>query len=65
MYGQQGQYENAAKVMRQCVGLAPDVVTCYENLAAYFVALQRFDQARKIIDEAHARNLDDDTLSVT
>jgi tetratricopeptide (TPR) repeat protein len=62
VYGQQGQYENAAKVMRQCVGLAPDVVTCYENLATYFVALQRFDEARKIIDEAHARSLDDDTL---
>jgi serine/threonine protein kinase/tetratricopeptide (TPR) repeat protein len=62
VYGQQGQYENAAKVMRQCVGLAPDVVTCYENLAVYLLALQRFDQARKIIDEAHARNLDDDTL---
>jgi serine/threonine protein kinase/Tfp pilus assembly protein PilF len=60
--GQQGQYENAAKLMRQCVGLAPDVVTCHENLAVYLVALQRFDQARKIIDEAHARNLDDDTL---
>ena len=62
VYGQQGQYENAARVMRQCVGLVPDVVTCYENLAVYNVALQRFDQARKIIDEAHARNLDDDTL---
>jgi tetratricopeptide (TPR) repeat protein len=60
--GQQGQYEKAAKVMKQCVGLAPDVVTCYENLAVYLVALQRFDQARKIIDAAHARNLDDDTL---
>ncbi len=60
--GYQGQYENAAQVMRQCVGLAPDVVTCYENLAVYFAALQRFDQARKIIDAAHARNLDDETF---
>jgi len=60
--GQQGQYEDAAKVMRQCIRLAPDVVTCYENLVVYLVALQRFDEAKKIIDDAHARNLDDDTL---
>ncbi len=60
--GYQGQYENAAKVMRQCVGLAPDVVTCYANLAVFLVALQSFDQARKIIDAAHARNLDDEAF---
>jgi len=64
VYGQQGQYEYAAKAMRQCVGLAPDVVTCYENLAVYLAALQRFDQARKVIGEAHARHLDDDSLHI-
>jgi tetratricopeptide (TPR) repeat protein len=44
------------------VDLAPQVVTCYENLAVYFAALQRFDQTREVINEARARNLDDDSL---
>ncbi len=31
----------------------------YSNLATYALALQRFDEARQIIREAQARNLDD------
>jgi hypothetical protein len=59
---EQGQYERAAEITRQAVGLAPDDVGWYENLATYNLAMQRFDAARQIIHEAYARKLDDSTL---
>ncbi len=58
-FAQQGQYEKAAESMRQAIRLAPDRVYLYENLANYALALQHFDEARQIIREAQARNLDD------
>jgi tetratricopeptide (TPR) repeat protein len=54
----QGQYENAAEITRQAVRLAPDWVTGYGNLATSALALQRFDEARRMIHEAQARKLD-------
>jgi serine/threonine protein kinase/tetratricopeptide (TPR) repeat protein len=54
----QGQYEKAAEITRQAVRLAPDWVTGYGNLATYALALQRFDEARRMIHEAQARKLD-------
>ena len=58
-YGAQGQYGKAAEVARQAVRLAPDNVGCYEGLANYTLALQRFDEARQSIHEAQSRKLDD------
>ncbi len=55
----QGQYEKAAEMTRQDIRLAPDDPASYSNLAGYFVALQRFDDARRIIHEAQARKLDE------
>jgi hypothetical protein len=40
-------------------------VYLYENLAVYAAALQRFDEARQIIHEAQARNMDDFGLHQT
>jgi serine/threonine protein kinase/tetratricopeptide (TPR) repeat protein len=58
VFGEQGQYEKAREITRQGLRLAPDRVGSYENLANYTLALQRFDETRQIIDEAHARKLD-------
>jgi len=59
VYGEQGQYEKAAEVTRQAMRLAPDQLSSYDNLTNYTIALQRFDEARRIINEAQARKLDD------
>jgi eukaryotic-like serine/threonine-protein kinase len=39
---------------------APDLIISYENLAVFTFALQRFDEARRIIRDAQARKMDDD-----
>lgn len=54
-----GQYEKAVEPSRQSLRLAPDNVGAYPNLANALLALQRFDEARKVISEAHVRKLDD------
>jgi serine/threonine protein kinase/tetratricopeptide (TPR) repeat protein len=57
-----GQYEKAAAAYRESLRLVPDNVSLYENLVYPLLALQRFDEARQLIREAQARNLDDYTL---
>jgi serine/threonine protein kinase len=57
-FAAQGQYEKAAEVTRQGMRLLPDVGAWYGNLANYALALQRFDEARRIIHEAQARKMD-------
>ncbi len=59
VYGEQGLYEKAADITRQSLVLAPDRWSLYANLANYTLALQRFDEARKIIHETQARKIDD------
>ena len=58
----QGQYEKAAEAYRESFRLVPDNVALYENLAFTLLALQRFEEARQLIREAQASNLDDYTL---
>jgi eukaryotic-like serine/threonine-protein kinase len=58
-YDQQGQYQKAAEITRAGTRLPPDYVRCYVRLTNSTVAQQRFDEAKEIIHEAHARNLDD------
>ncbi len=62
VFASQGQYEKAAEITRQVVRLAPDRVDGYANLANYALALQRFDEARRMIHDAQARKLDGATL---
>jgi len=57
-YAAQGQYEDAAEVTRRALRLAPNRPNPYGDLADYDLALQRFDEARKIIREAQARKTD-------
>lgn len=55
----QGRYEKAAEIARRSIRLPPDRVAGYENLAAYFIALNRFDEARQVIPKMRARKMDD------
>ena len=62
VYLAQGQYEKALDAYRQCLRLASDSVGVYEDIVFTLLALQRFDQARQVIQEAQARQLDDSLL---
>jgi len=59
LYSMQGLYENAIETNRKFIDLSPDNVVGYENLAEMLMAVQRFDDAKKILAEAQARKLDD------
>jgi tetratricopeptide (TPR) repeat protein len=62
VYAEQGQYEKAGEITRQGLRLKPDWTGGYDNLANYYLALQRFDETRQIIQDAQARKLDDPIL---
>jgi serine/threonine protein kinase/tetratricopeptide (TPR) repeat protein len=60
VYFQQGQYEKAAEAYRESLRLAPDNGDAqYQNLASSLLALQQFDEARRTIEQAQARKLDE------
>jgi eukaryotic-like serine/threonine-protein kinase len=59
VYAQQGQYEKATDIMRQCLRLASDCVDLHLKFASRFaLALQRFDETAHMISEAQARKVD-------
>src|ERR1700757_1949781 len=57
-----GQYEKAAAKNREALRLDPNGVVPYVNLGEIYLALNRFDEARAITEEAFARKLDNPTL---
>jgi serine/threonine protein kinase/Flp pilus assembly protein TadD len=57
-----GQYEEAAKITRQALRLAPDHVGAYFNLINFELALQHFEEVRQLIHEGTARKLDNAIL---
>jgi tetratricopeptide (TPR) repeat protein len=59
VYSEQGQYEKAAESYRESLRLVSDTVASYEALANCLLALQQFDEARKAIQQAQMRKLDD------
>jgi DNA-binding winged helix-turn-helix (wHTH) protein/Flp pilus assembly protein TadD len=59
LYGQLGEYQKSADAARTLLQLDPDDTFAYTNLAGADLALQRFDQARQTIQQAHTRKLDD------
>ncbi|HEX8817120.1 MAG TPA: tetratricopeptide repeat protein, partial [Terriglobales bacterium] len=59
VYGAQGQYEKAAEEYREGLRLLPDSASPYADLSNSLLALQRFDEARQMIQQAQARKLDD------
>jgi len=59
LYAAQGQYETAEDAFRQSLRLEPDSRFPYESLCNTLLALQRFGEARQIIQQAQTRKLDD------
>ncbi len=55
---EQGEWEKASQVDREALRLAPDTPYAYVDLANALLALQRFDEAKQIIQQAQARKLD-------
>ncbi len=64
LYCQKGQWRSAAEETQKSLQLDPDSVISYENLAQTFLALERYDDARKAYQDARARKLDDVGLHV-
>ncbi|MGC1685742.1 MAG: protein kinase [Candidatus Acidiferrales bacterium] len=58
------QYDKALDVARQSDQLVPGNVITAENLASAYLALNRFEDARKTLNDALTRKLDDDTLRI-
>jgi eukaryotic-like serine/threonine-protein kinase len=58
MWTSKGEWEKAAEAFRESLRLTPDSVTPYSNLSNSLLALQRFDEARRTIEQAQARKLD-------
>jgi eukaryotic-like serine/threonine-protein kinase len=62
VYAEQGEYSKSMEVHRQYLRLAPDGIGAYENSGMILLALQRFNEARQIIQQAQARKLEDDYI---
>jgi tetratricopeptide (TPR) repeat protein len=61
-YNELGEHEKAAEDYREQIRLRPDSVVGYGNLAFSLLALQHLDEAKKVVSQAQARNLDDFVL---
>jgi serine/threonine protein kinase/tetratricopeptide (TPR) repeat protein len=62
LFSFQGQYDKAVEITTRALAFATDGAVLRENLAKYWLALQRFDEARRLIHEAQARKFDSDIL---
>ncbi|MFZ0522228.1 MAG: protein kinase [Candidatus Acidiferrales bacterium] len=58
VFDQEGQHEKAAEIKRGALQLRPDWIGNYLGLANYYLATQRFNEARQSIHEAQAKKLD-------
>jgi eukaryotic-like serine/threonine-protein kinase len=65
IYAEEGQYEKALELTQQALRLGSETAIFYENLTNYTMALERFDETRRIIHEAQARKLDHMELHLT
>jgi serine/threonine protein kinase/Flp pilus assembly protein TadD len=59
---QLGQYEKSAAETQEALRLEPNAVAGYANLAQSYLALNRLDDAKKVLDQARERKLDGDLL---
>ncbi len=57
-YTAQGQYEKASEAYRESLRLAPDNAGASCDLVNSLLALQRFDEARRILKEVEAKRVD-------
>jgi tetratricopeptide (TPR) repeat protein len=58
-YLQVGQYEHCAAASRRAIGIDANASVVYGNLTFCLVNLDQMDAARKVVDEAFSRKLDD------
>jgi tetratricopeptide (TPR) repeat protein len=54
-----GQFEKAAAEAREGMRLNPNAAVAYENLARAFIGLNRFAEAKQVLEEALQQKLDD------
>ena len=57
VYALDGQYEKAIETTDRALGVGPSYGS-YANLVTYNLALQRFDEAQKIVNQAQGKKLD-------
>jgi len=62
IYLVQGQYEKASEAYRESLRLDPDIEAPYVDLAMSLLALQRFDEAQQIVQQAETRKLDNELV---
>jgi serine/threonine protein kinase/tetratricopeptide (TPR) repeat protein len=60
-YNSVGQFEKAAEACRESIRLNPNWVIPRNNLALAFIFLNRFDEARQVLQEALAQELESTT----
>jgi len=60
-YAQEGQYEKAVELARRAT-LYEKSTIAYGNIGLYQIKLNRFDDARKTLEEEHSLNFDDDAM---
>ncbi len=53
-----GQWDKAITELHESLRLEPNSVVSYENLAEVYIALNRFEEAKATIAQAHERKLD-------
>jgi tetratricopeptide (TPR) repeat protein len=64
LYAFEGKMEQGMDQTRKAMDLNPDNVIGVEDLLAFQLSLDRFDEAHQLYRQAMARKLDDDTLHV-
>lgn len=57
VYALQGQYEKAIEITNRALAFGPSYGS-YANLASYQLALQHFDEAQKVLDQAQGKKMD-------
>jgi eukaryotic-like serine/threonine-protein kinase len=62
IYAYLGQHEKALEQYRAALGVEPNGVLIYENLALTYCNLDRLDEASAMLEEAFARKMDDPSL---
>jgi len=65
IYAGLGQYQKSVVETQEALRLEPNAVVVYTNLAQDYLALNRPDDAKKAIEQAHERKLDGDILHWT
>ncbi|MGA8103241.1 MAG: tetratricopeptide repeat protein, partial [Candidatus Acidiferrales bacterium] len=62
VYTELGRYEKAVAETQEALRLEPNTVSSYSNLAGFYLAVNRPDDAEKMIEQAQERKLDGDLL---